>query len=163
MPIYEFYCSDCHMIFNFLSKTVDTKKIPGCPKCEKRRLERRVSLFATVSGDRGEEADDGMADIDDSKLEKAMGLLASEVDKMDENDPRQAAQLMRKLTDMTGVNLNPQMEEALGRMEAGEDPEAVEAEMDDMLEGEEPFTIKQKGGGRRRRGAPVKDETLYEL
>ena len=162
MPIYEFYCSDCHMIFNFLSKTVNTKKRPGCPKCENRRLERRVSLFSTVSGEKGE-ADDGMDDIDESKLEKAMGLLASEADRMDENDPRQAAQFMRKLTDITGVNLNPQMEEALGRMEAGEDPEAVEADMGSMLEGEEPFTIKQRGGGRRKRGAPVRDETLYEL
>ena len=160
--IYEFYCSDCHMIFNFLSKTVNTTKIPACPKCEKKRLERRVSLFATVSGDK-KESDEGMADIDESKLEKAMGLLASEADRMDENDPRQAAQLMRKLTDMTGVNLNPQMEEALGRMEAGEDPDAIEAEMGDMLEGEEPFTLKQKGGRRQKRGAPGRDETLYEL
>ena len=104
-----------------------------------------------------------MPDIDESKLEKAMGLLASEADRMDENDPRQAAQLMRKLTDMTGVNLNPQMEEALGRMEAGEDPDAIEAEMGDMMEGEEPFTLKQKGGRRQKRGAPGRDETLYEL
>ncbi len=162
MPIYEFYCSGCHMIFNFFSKTVNTTKIPPCPKCEKKKLERRVSLFSTASGEK-KETDEGVADIDESKLEKAMGLLASEADGMDENDPRQAAQLMRKLTDMTGVNLNPQMEEALGRMEAGEDPDAIEAEMGDMLEGEEPFTLKQKGGRRKKRGAPGRDETLYDL
>ncbi|MCP3678608.1 MAG: zinc ribbon domain-containing protein [Deltaproteobacteria bacterium] len=162
MPIYEFYCSGCHMIFNFFSKTVNTTKIPPCPKCEKKKLERRVSLFSTASGEK-KETDEGVADIDESKVEKAMGLLANEADGMDENDPRQAAQLMRKLTDMTGVNLNPQMEEALGRMEAGEDPDAIEAEMGDMLEGEEPFTLKQKGGRRKKRGAPGRDETLYDL
>jgi len=150
------------MILNFLSKKVNTTKIPRCPRCGKRRLERRMSLFTTVSGD-AEEAGEEMADIDESKLEKAMGLLASEADKMDGNDPRQAAQLMRKLTDMTGVNLNPQMEEALGRMEAGEDPNVIEAEMGDLMEGEEPFTIKQRGGTRPKRGAPGRDETLYEL
>ena len=35
---------------------------------------------------------------------------------------------MRKLTDVTGLKLGPGMEEALNRMEAGEDPEQVEAD-----------------------------------
>ena len=45
MPIYEFYCADCHTIFNFLSKAVNTSKRPPCPKC-RRKLERQVSLFS---------------------------------------------------------------------------------------------------------------------
>ena len=83
-------------------------------------------------------------DFDESKMEKAMNLLASEAEHMDEEDPRQAANLMRKLTDMTGLNLGPGMEEALHRMEAGEDPEAIEAEMGDLLEGEDPFSFQAK-------------------
>ena len=31
MPVYEFYCPDCHMIFNFLSRRIDTRKRPPPP------------------------------------------------------------------------------------------------------------------------------------
>jgi len=51
---------------------------------------------------------------------------------------------MRKLTDMTGLNLGDGMEEALSRMERGEDPEAIESEMGDTLEGEDPFSFGKK-------------------
>jgi hypothetical protein len=83
---------------------------------------------------------------------------------MDENDPRQAANLMRKLSDMTGLNLGSGMEEALKRMEAGEDPEQIEQEMGDLLEGEEPFALGEKSSkkGSRMR-PPLRDETLYDL
>jgi hypothetical protein len=57
------------------------------------------------------------------------------------------------------------MEEALRRMERGEDPEQVEAEMGDLLETEDPFVFggkKGRGGGGVRR-APTRDETLYDL
>ena len=104
-----------------------------------------------------------MPDFDESKMEKAMNLLASEAEHMDEEDPRQAANLMRKLTDMTGLNLGPGMEEALNRMEAGEDPEAIEAEMGDLLEGEDPFSFQAKSGKIGKKRPPVIDETLYDL
>jgi hypothetical protein len=78
-------------------------------------------------------------------MEQAMNLLATEAEHLDENDPRQAAKLMRKLTDMTGLNLGDGMEEALSRMERGEDPEAIESEMGDLLEGEDPFSFGKKG------------------
>jgi putative FmdB family regulatory protein len=163
MPIYEFYCKDCHMIFNFFSKTINTEKRPLCPRCEKTQLDRRMSLFA-LSRNRGEEQDAPMPDLDEGKMEKAMNLLAREVENVDENDPRQAANLMRKLTDMTGMNLGPGMEEALKRMEAGEDPEQIEAEMGDLLEGEDPFDLKQKAAKNPNAPRPPRvDERLYDL
>ena len=162
MPVYEFYCSNCNMIFNFLSKSVNTEKRPSCPKCQKTRLERRMSVFATLQK-RDEEDDMPLPDLDESKMEKAMNLLAREADHIDEDDPRQAANLMRKLTDMTGLNLGPGMEEALTRMEAGEDPEKIEAEMGDILEGEEPFGIKEKLSRLAKKRPPRVDDTLYEL
>jgi hypothetical protein len=55
------------------------------------------------------------------------------------------------------------MEEALRRMERGEDPEQIEAEMGDLLEGEEPFTFAQKGKRGARKPRPHVDETLYDL
>jgi putative FmdB family regulatory protein len=163
MPIYEFYCKKCHMIFNFFSASVNTEKRPLCPRCQKTKLARQISRFATVRH-REEQEDTGMPDMDEGKVANAMNLLSQEVEHMDENDPRQAANLMRKLRDMTGMNLGPGMEEALKRMEAGEDPEQIEQEMGDLLEEEEPFSFGEKPAGRGiKRRAPARDETLYEL
>jgi hypothetical protein len=65
---------------------------------------------------------------------------------------------------MTGMELGPSMEEALSRMEKGEDPEQVEAEMGDLLESEDPFLLPgKKGGFPRKRRPPKRDETLYDL
>lgn len=163
MPIYEFYCGACHMIFNFYTGSVNTTKRPSCPKCDKPKLERRMSVFSTPRN-RGEEGEDAPPpDLDETKMEKAMQLLSSEADHMDENDPKQAANLMRKLSDMTGLNLGPGMEEALRRMEAGEDPEQVEAEMGDLLEEAEPFTLKEGSAKAARTRPPAKDDQLYFL
>ncbi len=163
MPIYEFYCVKCHMLFNFFSSSVNTEKRPLCPKCHKVKLERRMSQFATVRT-RGDQDDSGMPDIDEGKMAQAMNLLSQEAEHMDENDPRQAANLMRKLSDMTGLNLGSGMEEALKRMEAGEDPEEIEQEMGDLLEGEEPFALGEKSSGKgARMRSPIRDETLYDL
>ena len=103
--------------------------------------------------------------FDESKMEKAMNVLAGEADKINENDPRQAVNLMRKLSDMTGLQLGPGMQEALNRMESGEDPEQIETEMGDLLEGEEPFILPDKKGKRSKSLAPPprRDETLYDL
>lgn len=150
------------MIFNFFSGSVDTEKRPMCPKCKKVKLERQMSIFA-VSKNRGEEDDMPLPDMDESKMEQAMNLLAREAEHMDEDDPRQAANLMRKLTDMTGLNLGPGMEEALNRMEAGEDPEQIEAEMGDLLESEEPFSLKEKVSRIKKSRPPRVDEELYYL
>jgi len=164
MPIYEFYCPECNTIFNFFSRSINTRKKPTCPRCRKVRLTRQMSAFATTGR---ASADDEMADLpfDEHQMEKAMGMLASEAETMDENDPRQAADLMRKLTDMTGMELGPGMQEALSRMEGGEDPDKIEAEMGDLLEGEDPFSPAAKKGRRpaARKPAPDRDEKLYDL
>ncbi|PID56177.1 hypothetical protein CSB45_12420 [candidate division KSB3 bacterium] len=166
MPIYEFYCRHCHTIYNFLSRSVNTEKIPFCPKCADVKLQRKVSLFATISrrGD-AESGEDGMPPIDEARMEQAMGMLAREAEHMNEDDPRQAAQLMRKLSDATGLSMGPAMEEALARMERGEDPEQVEADMGDLLESEEPFMeqVKKARSRAEQRAQPNVDETLYEL
>jgi hypothetical protein len=163
MPIYEFYSRRCNTIYGFYSKTINTEKVPTCPKCKRVRLKRQMSIFARVSGRKDEAADEGMPPMDEAKMEKAMAMLAGEADKLNEDNPRQAAMLMRKLSDATGMNLGPGMEEALSRMERGEDPEKIEAEMGDLLEGEEPFIF----GEKRKKGAckpkPRIDETLYDL
>jgi putative FmdB family regulatory protein len=133
MPIYEFYCPDCHVIYNFLSTSVDTDKRPHCPRCARPRLERQVSVFAISKG-LAEQGGDDLSGLDESKMEQAMSMLAREAGSLDEEDPRQAARLMRRLSEAAGFELGPGMQEAMRRMEAGEDPEQIEAELGDVLE-----------------------------
>ena len=163
MPIYEFYCERCNTIFNFFSKTINTTKRPNCPKCGDVELEKQMSAFA-VTG-RAKEADD-MDDMpfDEAKMAQAMDMLAGEAERINEDDPRQAADLMRKLSHMTGMELGGAMEEALQRMEAGEDPDQIEADMGDLLDSDDAFQLmKNKGSRGHRRPAPKKDDTLYDL
>jgi putative FmdB family regulatory protein len=164
MPIYEFYCENCNTIFNFYSKTINTTKKPNCPKCKTKILSRQMSAFA-FTGKAKEDSDTDELPFDEGKMEKAMQLLAGEADKINEDDPRQAANLMRKLSDMTGLQLGPGMNEALKRMEAGEDPDAIEAEMGGLLEEEDPFLLSEKKGKARaeKRPAPIRDAKLYDL
>ena len=92
MPIYEFYCGKCNTIYNFFSRTINTEKIPDCPRCKDVKLKRKISLFSSISGrkeDRG--ADAAIPNFDEAKMEKAMAMLADEAGKINENDPRQAA------------------------------------------------------------------------
>lgn len=162
MPIYEFFCSDCNTIFNFFSARVNTEKRPLCPKCGKGPIGRLVSRVSVLRGLK--ESDDmGMPDLDESKIEKAMSLLEREAQGINDEDPRQAARLMRKLCDATGLDLGSGMEEAIRRMEAGEDPDRIEAEMGDLLEGEDMPFRQRKIAAKGRRKAPLRDETLYTL
>lgn len=170
MPIYEFYCGACHRVFSFLSRSIDTRKQPACPRCGQAGLQRRASAFAISKGrPEKSQGEDGLPDfpeLDEARMEKAMESLAAEAEGLDENDPKAQAQLMRRLFDATGMPMNAGMHEAIRRLEAGEDPEAVEKEMGDVFEGE-PFSPGQAKGavlkGLRRQLPPSVDPALYEM
>jgi putative FmdB family regulatory protein len=177
MPIYEFYCPACHRVFSFLSRAVNTAKTPPCPRCGGSGMTRRASAFAISRGRREEPAPEPGPELDEGRLERAMAALAGEMDSIDENDPRQGALLMRKLFSATGVPIAGGMEEALRRMEAGEDPEKIEEEMGEALSGDpfggllgEPESgTEAEGPARdrldrlRRRLPPSHDPELYEM
>ena len=126
MPIYEFYCGDCNTIYNFFSKSVNTKKSPKCPRCKTSRLSRQVSVFSvTGRAKEGGDADD--LPFDESRMEKAIQMLGREAENINEEDPRQAADFMRKLSDAAGLKLGSGMDEAIRRLEKGEDPDRIES------------------------------------
>lgn len=170
MPIYEFYCADCHAVFNFLSRAANTRKRPSCPKCGRPRLERQVSRFAISKGRaEAEEHDDLPEGLDEARMERVMADIAQEVEGADEDDPRQMARFMRKLFEGTGMNVGPGMEEAIRRMEAGEDADKIEEDLGDLLDDEQewiPGPGAQRGrleALRRKLTPPAVDGTLYEL
>ena len=164
MPIYEFFCPDCNIIFNFFSSRINTDKQPDCPRCGRKKLHKQMSTFATIGKAKEENGDDPLAGLDESKMEQAFEGLMRDAEGMNEEDPRQMANLMRKFSEKTGISMGDRMEEALSRMEAGEDPDQIEQEMGDLLDSDDAFSldiIKKKIGHRPQ--APLHDETLYEL
>lgn len=170
MPIYELYCPDCHTVFSFFSSRVDTTASPACPRCARPGLKRKPSTFATLKH-RGEnaEGDDSnpLEGLDESRLMGAMESLLGETGDLEgEEDPRQMAKLMRRFGDLTGLEMGEKMEGYVARLEAGEDPESLEREMEldgeGSEEGLEDF-FKLKKAAQTRRGRPRVDETLYFL
>jgi len=162
MPVHEFLCGDCNRVFNFLARTSESvKRKPRCPKCGGRRMSKLFSRFAMRSGARKPSTTDGgpggesdMSPAQGARMERELMKMAGEMESMDENDPRQMAAAMRRLSDMTGEKLDPEMQEMMRRLEAGEDPEKVEEDMADAL-GDDPM-----GGGS---GMPSHDDGLYEM
>lgn len=162
MPLYEFYCDPCHTLFTFFSSRVNTDTLPPCPRCGQ-GLKRQLSLFSAIG--RAKEDDGGLPPaLDEAHMERVVNELAREAMGIDGEDPQQMARLMRRFSEQSGMNLGQGMEEALSRMEAGEDPEAIDQEMGDILDNEDPFTLgtgKGRKGGRRQ--PPARDERWYEL
>jgi putative FmdB family regulatory protein len=167
MPVYEFYCTECHRIFSFLSRRVNTAGQPGCPRCGRAALERRPSAFAISKNRAEEKAPDLPAGFDEARLEQAMSALATEGDSLEGDDPVASARVMRRLFESAGLPLGEGMREALRRMESGEDPEKVEAELGEAM-GDDPFA----GGALpqasvrtrlRRLLPPSVDPHLYEM
>ncbi|MFW6147137.1 MAG: FmdB family zinc ribbon protein [Thermodesulfobacteriota bacterium] len=161
MPIYEFYCETCNTIFNFYSRSINTTKQPVCPRCRNQKLKRFLSSFSVLGESAKDEGEEPLP-FDEQRMEKAIGALAREAESIDENDPRQAATVMRRLSDMAGLPLGKGMKEAIERMEAGEDPEKIEEEMGDILE-EDPFELPEKRIQTVQSSPPLRDDKLYEL
>lgn len=167
MPIYEFYCRDCNMLFNFFSAKVDTQVRPPCPKCGHPQLERRPARFATLRGEA--EAEDPLSALGEDKIESVMESMASDLDRLDEGaeeDPRVMARLFRRFGDAAGLEPGAKMQELLSRLEAGEDPDRLEEELGSAMDEEgdlaDLFRLKQSRE-RSRSARPAVDETLYFL
>lgn len=125
------------------------------------RLRRLLSSFSILRQNAEGDSAEPLP-FDEERMEKAASMLAQEAENINEDDPRQAAHVMRRLSEISGLNLGRGMEEAVERMEAGEDPEKIEEEMGDIL-GEESFTFPEKRLPREKLKTPLRDETLYEL
>jgi hypothetical protein len=75
-----------------------------------------------------------MPDMDDPRVERAMMELERDMEHLDENNPRHMAHMMKKMKDlMPSGSVPKELDVAIKRLEAGEDPEKIEADMGDML------------------------------
>lgn len=60
------------------------------------------------------------------------------MDGVGENDPRQMARFLRRFSEVSGMDLGSVAEDAIRRLEAGDDPSQIEQEMSGLLDGERP-------------------------
>jgi Flp pilus assembly protein TadB len=51
---------------------------------------------------------------------------------LDEDDPKSMARWMRRMSREVGEDLGPEFDEVVGRLEAGESPEDIEAALPDL-------------------------------
>ena len=109
------------------------------PKCGNRDMAKQVSRFALPRGLQEPaaktEGDEGpMPDVDDPRVERAMMELEKDMDHLDENNPKHMAHLMRKMKDLMPAGTVPkELDVAIKRLEAGEDPDKIEEDMGDVL------------------------------
>ena len=162
MPIYEFACPKCRRIFSFLSQRVAPGRLPVCPKCGHKKMSKQVSRFAMTRKLAGPAASTGsepggppMPDMDDPRVERAMMELERDMEHMDENNPRHMAHMMKKMKNLMPPGSVPkELDVAIKRLEAGEDPERIEADMGDVLG---DFMGSGEGGG-----GYTRDSGLYD-
>jgi len=141
MPIYEYACPKCRVIFNFLSKRVDPDRLPVCPKCGNKKMTKKISRFSMTRGlkepvakTEGSPDEPPMPDMDDPRVERAMMELERDMEHLDENNPRHMAHMMKKMKDLMPPGTVPkELDVAIKRLEAGEDPEKIEEDMGDVL------------------------------
>jgi len=178
MPIYEFACPHCRIVFQFFARRIGEQRVPECPKCARSDMERVLSRFAVArksGSDKKSEAPSGEdgppgggPDMDDPfarmspsqqrRAEREMFRLMEQAESIDESDPRQLGRFLRRMTEIVGEDGGPEMKEAIRRLEAGEDPEKLEEEYGDLL------GLGEEGGpGGSGGGHYGYDDTLYDL
>ncbi len=124
MPIYEYQCHDCQRRVSLLWRSINDAQSRSavCPRCGGSHLTRLISRVAVL---RSEESRlDDLADPGAlSGLDEAATMP---------NDPKSLAHFMRKMADETGEDLGSEFDEVVNRLEAGEDPEAIEKSLPDL-------------------------------
>ena len=67
-------------------------------------------------------------------VERAMMEMERDMEHLDENNPKHMAHMMRKMKDLMPPGTVPkELDVAIKRLEAGEDPEKIEEDMGDVL------------------------------
>ena len=100
-----------------------------------------------AKGDTDRDAEGPMPDMDDPRIQRAMSELERDMEHLDENNPKHMAHMMRKMKDLLPPGTAPkELDVAIKRLEAGEDPEKIEEDMGDLL-GDFMGGAEGEGGG----------------
>jgi len=116
MPIYEYRCNTCDKRVSIFQRHITASAAAVCPNCGSADLARLISRFAVVRNE-----DQMLDSLDDDSLFSGV----------DENDPRSVAAWARKLQTKMGEEVEPEFEEMIDRMEAGEMPDDLDQDEGD--------------------------------
>ena len=173
MPIYEFFCPGNRRIYSFFAHSMRfADKVPRCPDNPRWKMEKMISGFA-ITGRAKETSAAGMDDLDDAKMEAAMGEMEREFGTLgdtDNPDPRALAKMMRRMGEISGQQMPAEMNEVIARLEKGEDPDKLEAEYGDVFSAMDEAGGGDESGGdaatrtkARRKKRITRDPKLYEM
>jgi hypothetical protein len=128
---------------------------------------KQITAFAMPRGVKEPSAapdggqDEGMPNMEDPRVARAMAEMERDMEHLDENNPRHMAHLMKKMRDLMPAGTMPkEFETAIKRLEAGEDPEKIEADMGDVLG--DFMGGEEGGGGPGGGGGYSHDSGLYD-
>ncbi len=122
MPIYEYRCNKCQRKSSIFFKSISVAEQAAgglvCPRCGSAELNRLFSRFAVGRS----------ATSEGEEIYQFDRMMAG----LDADDPQSVAKWARKMGQQSGLGeeLGDEFGEALDRIEAGEDPEAVMTELD---------------------------------
>lgn len=126
MPIYEYKCGECSRkvtIFFPSFSAAEQRTAAGenrCSRCNSVNLTRLMSRAYTLRPEGGSDMDDLSEDPDRF------------MEGLDEDDPRSIARWARRMKDTMGeeLDMGPEFDHALARIESGEDPDKVMGDLD---------------------------------
>lgn len=119
MPNYEYHCLSCKRRFEvFMSYQEYGSKQVFCPHCSSQKVRRRIGRIRVMKSD--EARLDTMADP--SQLEAL------------EDDPKALGRMMRQMSQELGEDMGPEFDEVIGRLESGQSPQEIEADLPDLGE-----------------------------
>jgi putative FmdB family regulatory protein len=125
MPFYAYRCLNCKKRFDvFLSYSEYGTKPVECTHCHSTNVQRRITRVR-------------IARSDDSRLDDLSGM--EDFDGM-EDDPRALGKMMRKMSQEMGEDVAPELNEVIGRLEAGQSPDDIEAAMPELDSGDAGFS-----------------------
>jgi putative FmdB family regulatory protein len=120
MPTYDYRCNNCKARFNLFFSYADYGRVAiSCPKCGSAQVRRRIGRIRIAKSE--ERRLDDM--VNPSHLD---GL---------ENDPKALGRLMRKMGAELGEDAGPEFDEVVSRLESGQDPEEIERDLPNLVEG----------------------------
>jgi putative FmdB family regulatory protein len=145
MPIYEFRCHSCRKRVNvFFRSIAAATNDAACPECGDQALERIISRVSLRrGGGRQTSLDDGDQFSDQMDVgfgDDMLGGDAFDDDPFglgDDADPREVANWARQMSAYAGEPLEPELDQALTKIERGADPDEVmdELEASDAISG----------------------------
>lgn len=117
MPTYDFICLNCKQRFDvFMAYSEYGSKPVNCVHCGSENVRRRLTRVR-------------VAKSEESRMESLMDESALEGL---ENDPKALGRMMRKMGKEMGEDVPPELDDVADRLEAGQSPEEIEADMPDL-------------------------------